>query len=173
MAASPKKKDGGVDVATLAGVVLALGAILGGLVMEGGKIGDVLQSTAALIVLGGTCGAVMVATPTRVLKGALRRIVGVVLDPSPPLDGVLAELLEFSKVARKGGLLALAQSGAAGGPHGCAAHTHRAFPERLGSLGRPQYRVAQDSFGTLRALAGAALGGGLCGYGSGGFQRFR
>jgi len=42
------------------GIVLAMGGILGGLLLEGGKIKDVSQFTAALIVLGGTFGAVMV-----------------------------------------------------------------------------------------------------------------
>jgi chemotaxis protein MotA len=107
MASKSKKRDGGVDLATLLGVVLALSAIVGGLVMEGGQVRDILQLTAGLIVLGGTCGAVMIATPPRVLKGALRRFMGVVLDPSPPLDGVLEDLLEYAKIARKGGLLAL------------------------------------------------------------------
>lgn len=95
------------DFATLTGVMMALAAILGGLVFEGGQIGDILQGTAALIVLGGTAGAVMIATPTATLKGAMRRLAGVVRDPSPPLTGVLEELLDYSKMARKSGLTAL------------------------------------------------------------------
>jgi len=45
-----------VDLATLAGVVLALGGILLGLVIEGGNVGQVIQPTAAMIVFGGTLG---------------------------------------------------------------------------------------------------------------------
>ena len=48
-----------MDLATLAGVVVALGAILGGLVLEGGKLADIAQLTAAMIVGGGTLGAVL------------------------------------------------------------------------------------------------------------------
>ena len=47
--------------------------------MEGGKIKDISQITAAFIVLGGTLGAVMVSTPISVLKGAVLRMVHVVL----------------------------------------------------------------------------------------------
>ncbi len=36
---------------------MALAGILGGLVMEGGRIKDITQLTAAMIVLGGTAGA--------------------------------------------------------------------------------------------------------------------
>jgi chemotaxis protein MotA len=107
MAETGRKKNGGIDLATVAGIGVALGAILGGLVLEGGQIGDILQLTAAMIVLGGTIGAVMVATPPRALKGAMRRLLGVVRDSSPPLDGVLHDLIEYSKIARKGGLMAL------------------------------------------------------------------
>jgi len=107
MADKAGKSGGGVDLATLAGVPIALGAILGGLVWEGGQVGDILQLTAAMIVLGGTCGAVMIATPPQVLRGALRRFIRVVRDPSPPLSGVLHELLEYAKIARKSGLMKL------------------------------------------------------------------
>ena len=39
---------GRVDVASVAGVLLAVGGILGGLLMEGGRIQDVSQITAAI-----------------------------------------------------------------------------------------------------------------------------
>jgi chemotaxis protein MotA len=68
------------DFATIGGILLAFGGILGGLLMEGGKIKDVSQITAAFIVLGGTFGAVMVSTPLTVLKGAVLRLVHVFLD---------------------------------------------------------------------------------------------
>ena len=50
------------DFASIGGVIISIGGILGGLLLEGGKIRDVAQITAALIVLGGTLGAVMVTT---------------------------------------------------------------------------------------------------------------
>src|ERR1700680_4390088 len=82
------KKPGGArpDFATIGGILLAFGGILGGLLMEGGKIKDVSQITAAFIVLGGTFGAVMVSTPLSVLKGAVLRLVHVFLDKSQPPD---------------------------------------------------------------------------------------
>ena len=43
--------------------LVAVGGIIGGLVMEGGKVSDVTQITAAIIVLGGTLGAVMITSP--------------------------------------------------------------------------------------------------------------
>ena len=76
-------EDRGSDLISVAGLVVALAGILGGLLLEGGKIKDIAQVTAALIVLGGTTGAVMVSTPLHGAQGALRRLAGVFLDSTP------------------------------------------------------------------------------------------
>ncbi len=65
----PRSSVSRPDFATLVGLILAFGGIVGGLIMEGGKLKDISQITAAIIVLGGTCGAVMVSTPMNVLVG--------------------------------------------------------------------------------------------------------
>ena len=102
-----KASGGGLDLASIAGIVVALGAILGGLVLEGGEIKDVAQVTAAMIVLGGTLGAVMVSTPPKTLKGAMKRMMGVIKDPVPPIGGLLEEVIEYATQARKMGLVSL------------------------------------------------------------------
>src|SRR5262249_9026921 len=71
------------------------------------KLKDIAQLTAALIVLGGTAGAVLVSTPGRVLKGALKRARGVFHDSAPPLDGLLAGLISYSTKARTTGVVSL------------------------------------------------------------------
>ena len=58
-----------MDIATLLGIILAIGGILLGQLLEGGHVGSVVQGTAALIVFGGTIGAVAVSYP---LKDFLR-----------------------------------------------------------------------------------------------------
>jgi chemotaxis protein MotA len=110
--ASPSKGRGASrpDLASLAGLVVAFAGILGGLLIEGGRIKDVGQFTAALIVLGGTAGAVMVSTPLRTLINAVGRLKGVVLDSSPELGGVIDEVIGFATQARKQGLVSLEQS---------------------------------------------------------------
>jgi chemotaxis protein MotA len=107
-AGKAKKASGGrPDFATLGGILLAFGGILGGLMMEGGKIKDVSQITAAFIVLGGTFGAVMVSTPLATLKGAAMRLVHVVLDKTQPPDAAIEELIGYATKARKNGLVSL------------------------------------------------------------------
>ena len=97
------------DLATIAGLVVAFAGILGGLLIEGGKLRDVAQFTAALIVIGGTAGAVMVSTPMHVLQGAVRRLVGVFFDATQPLNGLVDEMIEYTTKARKHGLVSLEQ----------------------------------------------------------------
>jgi len=95
------------DLITLAGLAVALAGILGGLLLEGGRIRDVAQITAAMIVLGGTAGAVMVSTPLPVLKGAMRRLAAVFFDSTPDLGKVTEEVIGYATKARKNGLVSL------------------------------------------------------------------
>src|SRR5258708_8029445 len=107
-AAKAKKPAGArLDFASIGGIVLALGGIIGGLLLEGGKISDISQFTAALIVLGGTFGAVMVSTPLVVLKGAIMRLVHVFLDKTQAPDAAIQELIGYATKARKNGLVSL------------------------------------------------------------------
>ena len=52
-----------MDKSTIGGIILALAGILAGLILEGGKIAQIIQPTAAMIVFGGTIGAVMIQFP--------------------------------------------------------------------------------------------------------------
>ena len=56
-----------MDKASVSGMLLGLGGIVGGLLLEGGKVSQILQPTAALIVFGGTAGAVLIQFPLPVV----------------------------------------------------------------------------------------------------------
>lgn len=96
-----------VDKSTVGGMVVALAGIGLGLVLDGGKLAQVLQPTAALIVFGGTAGAVMVQFPLRVLKEAMRQLINVFVDSAPEPDSLVRNLLRFAWKARKEGILSL------------------------------------------------------------------
>jgi len=106
-----KKPAGGArpDVATFGGLLLAVAGILGGLLIEGGKVQDVLQMTAAMIVLGGTIGAVMVTTPLPVLLSAVRQLKVVFFAKDQPPDAIIEEIISYATKARKNGIVALEQ----------------------------------------------------------------
>jgi chemotaxis protein MotA len=109
MADNTKKAGAKPDLASIAGIVVALGCIIGGLTLEGGKIKDIAQVTAAMIVLGGTLGAVMVSTPMHVLLGAAKRFSGVLMDNTAPYDDLIEEMIGYATKARKQGLVGLEQ----------------------------------------------------------------
>jgi chemotaxis protein MotA len=96
-----------LDLSTLAGITIALGGILGGLLLEKGSVADVAQITAAMIVLGGTFGAVLVTTPLRVILRALRSVRWVFLEPRVSPATVSESLLKLSLSARRHGIVSL------------------------------------------------------------------
>lgn len=102
-------KSGGTkpDIATLAGIALALSGILGGLLLEKGSIQDVAQATAAMIVFGGTIGAVLVTNPLTVFRGAVKGFRQVLFEQVAPLSATIETILQMATKARKNGIVSL------------------------------------------------------------------
>jgi chemotaxis protein MotA len=94
-----------LDKSTIGGIILALAGIGLGLVLEGGKLVQVLQPTAALIVFGGTLGAVMVQFPLKIVFQALRQLKHVFFNAAPEPDSLVQNLLQYAYKARREGLL--------------------------------------------------------------------
>jgi chemotaxis protein MotA len=95
------------DLATIGGLVIAMAGIMGGLVIEGGRVSDVAQLTAAMIVLGGTLGAVMVTTPLAALLGALKGIKNVFFDDHIDPQAAIDEIIRYATKARKSSIISL------------------------------------------------------------------
>jgi chemotaxis protein MotA len=95
------------DLASMAGLVLAVAGILGGLVLEGGKITDIAQITAAMIVFGGTLGAVMVTTPLSVLIAAAKRLKEVFLEQSRAPSAIVEDIVSYASKARRNSIISL------------------------------------------------------------------
>ena len=91
----------------MTGILLAIVAILGGNVLEGGHMSSLVQLTAFVIVAGGTLGAVMVQTPmatfVRSMKIAVWVFVPVKLQPEEAAE----KIVNWSNIARREGLLGL------------------------------------------------------------------
>ena len=96
-----------MDFLTIIGAILAIGAILGGNMLEGGHIDSLLQVTAAVIVMGGTIGAVMVQTPLPVFLRSLKMAIWVILPPKLAQSEAIDKIVNWSNIARKEGLLGL------------------------------------------------------------------
>jgi chemotaxis protein MotA len=96
-----------MDIASIGGIVIALVAILGAMMMEGGSIGQITQLTAAMIVVGGTIGACSVQFPLNVLLGTFKGIMAVFLHKGHDEEAVLKQIVEFANKARKSGIVSL------------------------------------------------------------------
>jgi chemotaxis protein MotA len=96
-----------LDKSTVSGIVIAVGGIGVGLMLDGGKLAQVLQPTAALIVIGGTIGAVMVQFPLRVVLQAFAQLKYVFFSSEPESDTLVQNLLRYAYKARKEGMLSL------------------------------------------------------------------
>lgn len=96
-----------MDKISLAGLVIGLFAIIGGQFLEGGHIGSLVQPTALLIVLGGTLGAVLLQSPLHVFKRGVRMAKWVWVPPVIEQKRVIDDILAWSQVSRREGLLAL------------------------------------------------------------------
>jgi chemotaxis protein MotA len=96
-----------VDKSTLGGIGLAVAGISVGLYLDGGKLGQLLQPTAALIVFGGTLGAVMVQFPFSIVKQAAAQLKGVFLGSKDPAAQLIEDLTSYAVRARRNGLMSL------------------------------------------------------------------
>ena len=61
-----------MDIVALVGSIMGVGLILIGQAMEGGSAAELMQVTAALIVFGGTAGAVVLSFPGSDLKNSVK-----------------------------------------------------------------------------------------------------
>jgi chemotaxis protein MotA len=96
-----------VDKASLIGLVVALGGIIAGLLLEGGSMSQILQPTAAMIVFGGTLGAVMVQFPLPIVLLAFRQFGSVfVHSPRDPMQ-TISQLVQYAQQARREGIVSL------------------------------------------------------------------
>jgi chemotaxis protein MotA len=97
------------DLASLAGLVVGIGGILGGMLLEKGELRHLYQVSAAIIVLGGTFGAVMVTTPMKVLVRAAKHFMLVFFEREQSPSDTIEEIIEYATQARKQGIVSLEQ----------------------------------------------------------------
>ena len=96
-----------MDIAALIGTFLGIGFILVGQALEGGNIGQLLQITAAFIVVGGTAGAVFLSFPLEDFKIAGECIGVVYFGKAPKLETLIEEIIGYAQKARKEGVIVL------------------------------------------------------------------
>ncbi len=96
-----------MDIFAVIGMFLGIGFILTGQAMEGGNLGQLLQITAAFIVLGGTTGAIVLSFPMDTLMSAIKMLKDVFMPPKADFEALITEIGGFATKARKEGIIAL------------------------------------------------------------------
>lgn len=89
------------------GLILGLGGIVMGQLLEGGHLVQLLQPTAAMIVFGGTLGATMLSTTMSEFSHALRAVRKVFFSNPRDHMPLIKEIVTNATVARKEGILGL------------------------------------------------------------------
>lgn len=96
-----------MDIFAILGTVIGVTFILVAQAMEGGNVNQLMQVTAAMIVFGGTAGAVIGSFPVPDLKNAFSLVKDVIFPPKVNLDALIAEIVGFATQARKEGVIVL------------------------------------------------------------------
>ncbi len=96
-----------MDIASIAGIILALVGILGGMMIEGGNPMEIVKPTAAMIVIGGTAGACMLQFPLSIFIAACKSIVKVFLHKGHDGEAIIQQIVGYANMARKNGIVSL------------------------------------------------------------------
>ena len=96
-----------MDKASIGGVLVALTGIVAGLLLEGGNLGQIFQPTAAMIVFGGTLGAVLLQFPMKTVVDAFRRLAVLFVAPQMQDHKLVQQLVSFANKARRSGVVSL------------------------------------------------------------------
>lgn len=95
------------DIISVVGILVALTAIVGGQILEGGHVGSLLQVTAFVIVIGGTLGACMLQFSLPTFLRGIRMLGWVIMPPRLHLEEMIDNIINWGQTARRGGLLSL------------------------------------------------------------------
>ncbi len=96
------------------GILLGFGGVIGGQLLEGGHLEQLIQPTAAMIVAGGTMGATLISSTMAEFMGAVFGVLKIFMGGGEGnLKKQIQEFVAAAQVARKEGILALEKVGRA------------------------------------------------------------
>jgi chemotaxis protein MotA len=96
-----------VDLYSIIGLILAVIAITVGAVLKGAGLQALLSSAAFMIVVVGTMAAIMLQTPSYVMRRAMSMLPWVFRPPRLQPEMQIDKIVDWSNVARRQGLLGL------------------------------------------------------------------
>jgi chemotaxis protein MotA len=96
-----------IDAWLVAGILVAIGAVLIGIACAGIRLGYFFQPTGVFIVLGGTLGVTLITTPRMALYRAARGTLALFWTPVENRQALMDEIVQLSKTIRPKGLLGI------------------------------------------------------------------
>ncbi|WP_035171957.1 flagellar motor protein [Caldanaerobius polysaccharolyticus] len=96
-----------MDVSTLLGMAIGFGSLILAFVLEGGKVGSLVVGSAALIVFGGTIGAVMTSYKFKDFIKIPGLLIKSFTDRNVDISSLIETIVSLAKKARQEGLLSL------------------------------------------------------------------
>ncbi|MCE5232929.1 MAG: flagellar motor protein [Mizugakiibacter sp.] len=96
-----------MEVLSLTGIVMAFVVVIVGSILKGSGVAALWSAAAFMVVIVGTSSAIMVQTPSRVLRRALRMARWVIWPPASDSQALIAKVIGWSEIARRQGLLGL------------------------------------------------------------------
>jgi MotA/TolQ/ExbB proton channel family. len=96
-----------MDILSIAGVFVGVGAILLGIMLDGGDIHSLVNVPALIIVFGGTFGATLLQYPPAVFVRSMKMLSWVLISKEMNLSEQIDKVIYWSLLARKEGLLGL------------------------------------------------------------------
>jgi chemotaxis protein MotA len=96
-----------MDIASVVGTLMGIGGVVGGQLLEGGHLNQIMQGTAAIIVAGGTLGAMFLSFPVQDVKRAFAMIPSIYKNVNVDVRPTIDEIIRIATIARKEGVLAV------------------------------------------------------------------
>jgi chemotaxis protein MotA len=98
-----------MNKASVIGIFLGIAAILGGNLIEGGRLSSIVQGSAALIVFGGTIGATFLSFSLYDLRLSAQMLRSVFIEEEllPDDQSIIRDMVDYAAKARQKGILSL------------------------------------------------------------------
>jgi len=96
-----------MDIATVLGVVIAIGLILSSIILGGGTFGAFLDPASVMVVLGGSIASAMISFPMKNFLNVFTILMKVFFYNLDSIPGLIEEIVSLAETARRDGLLAL------------------------------------------------------------------
>ena len=96
-----------MDIATIIGLVLGIGLVVGSILMGGGGLGPFINIPSIMITVGGSFAALLINFPLKTCIGVIGVVKNCFMTKLPTAQEVIDRFKDLTDVARKDGILAL------------------------------------------------------------------